>query len=158
MEDYWLIQKGFAEAPSEPGIYFVSINCAPGYGHKPADDLIVEFHIKKAYVKIIAYDVQSAVYNGSPRRVQAVSEPAVPLSYSYYPVLELRQAALDAFLKTDSEKQSSLSAALQRFLRVESAPVEQGVYYVLVYFSGNALYEPAYKEVEFTINPAARRN
>ena len=156
--DYWAIQNGFYDPPAEPGLYYVSVNCAPGYGYNLSDDLLVEYRIKKASVSIIAEAVQNAVYNGSPRRVQATSDPAVPMSYSYYPNPELRQAAAEVFKKPDYEIQSSLSSALQRFQRVESAPSEQGTYYVLVYFNGNEKYEPAYIEIEFTIHPAARRN
>jgi len=157
IEDYHAIQRGFYDAPAEPGVYYVSVNCAPGYGYSHSDDQLVEFTIKKAPVQIIADDRQTAAYNGSPRRVQASAIPDVPLSYSYYPNPELLQAAVDAFLQPDDAVQSSLSSALRNFTRVERAPVEQGVYYVLVYFPGDDRYEPVYRELEFTIGPAVPR-
>ncbi|MCL2834294.1 MAG: hypothetical protein FWD78_14070 [Treponema sp.] len=156
-DDYWMIRGGFFDGPVEPGTYYVNINSAPGYGYGPAGDTLVEFCIKKAPVTITAEALQSAPYNGSPRRVLALAEPDVQLSYSYYPNAQLQQAALEAFLRPDGNVQSSLSSALQNFTRVERAPVEQGVYYVLVFFPGNARYEPACAEVEFTIGPAVPR-
>jgi len=156
--DYWNIQNAFYDAPAEPGFYYVSINCAPGYGYAHTDDFLVEYVINKASVEIIADEIQSASYNGNPRRVQAESEPAVSLSYSYYPNPELRQTAVEAFSRPGGEAGSALSSALQNFTRVERAPAEQGIYYVLVFFSGNERYEPVYKEIEFTIGPPVRRN
>jgi len=156
-EDYITIQNGFYDSPAEPGLYYISVNCAPGYGYAYIDDMLVEFRIKKAPVKIIADETQNAVFNGNPRRVQAAAEPVVPLSYSYYPNPLLRRAALEDFLLPDTG-QSSLATALHGFTRVESAPIEQGIYYVLVYFNGDDRYEKTYKEIEFTINPAVRRN
>ena len=155
-EDYRKIRNEFYNPPSEPGTYFVSVNCARGYGYADINDILVEYRIKKGIVRITADRVQSAVYNGNPRRVQAAADPAVPLSYSYYPNIEVMKTAVEAFVRPDN--QQTLSSVLQRFKRVESAPTEQGVYYVLIYFNGNDRYEPVYSEVEFTINPAARRN
>jgi len=156
-DDYSFMRNGFYDPPVEPGYYYVTVNCARGYGYNEINDTLVEFRIKKAPVKITGDAVQSAVYNGNPRRVQVTAEPEVPLSYSYYPDLETRQAALIAFFNPETGEQP-LATALQRFRRVESAPAEQGTYYVLVYFYGNERYEPAYREIDFTIGPPARRN
>ena len=155
----WFNEKGTGFAPSEPGLYYVKISLPQGIVFEsPAKDVFVDYQIRKAPVRIIAEKIQSANYNGDPKRVQAVSEPDLPLSYSYYPSLDLRQAAAEAFSNPDEEGRTSLITALQRFTRVERAPKEQGTYYVMVYFPGDSRYEPAMGEVDFTINPPIRRN
>ena len=148
--------EGIDGGPAEPGLYLAEICIDPEYGFSTAHNVTVEFRITKAPVRIIADDVQSAVYNGDPKRVTAQSEPELPLSYSYYPSFELRQAAIDS--RTDGDVQSALSAALRGLTRVERAPIEQGIYYVLAFFPGDDRYEAAYKEIEFTIGPPVRRN
>jgi len=155
-DDYWRIQNGFYDPPAEPGNYFVSVNCAPGYGYVLDHDILVDFRIVRAPVRLTADRFQSSVFNGNPRRVQVNADPVVPLSYSYYPTRSLRQAAYEAFMRPESER--SLTSALQGFTRVESAPTEPGTYFVFVYFYGNDRYERACMEIDFEITPAVRRN
>ena len=148
--------SGSSEAPTMPGIYTVEVNFAPQTGF---DNMrVVEYQIHRAPVTIIADEQQSASYDGNPKRVLAASEPELPLSYSYYPNPELLRAAVYTFNNPSEARQASLNAALRRFTRVERAPREQGLYYVLVFFPGNDRYEAAFRTVEFTIGPPVWRN
>jgi hypothetical protein len=111
-----------------------------GPGKNDAASVITE----KIPVKIIAEPKQIAAYNGAPRRVTAVAEPEVPLSFSYYPSAEIREQAAQ-------NRPEQRRAALSGFKRVERAPIEPGTYYVTVYFPGDEQHLPASAEVDFTI-------
>jgi hypothetical protein len=139
--------------PSEAGLYYVRVGRPGGGGFAPGEDVLVEYQIEKAEVTILADETQSAYYDGNPKRVLAVCEPSFTLSFSYYPNAEIRDAAVRSF----SQGGGHAPAALRNFTRIERAPIERGVYYVLVFFPGNANYKAAYKEVNFTIVPPARR-
>jgi hypothetical protein len=128
---------------------------AGGNGFAAGEDVIVEYLIEKASVAVFADENPGAYYDGNPKRVLASSEPPFTLSFSYYPNAETRDAAARAFSQPDI--QASVSEALRGFRRVERAPIEQGVYSVLVFFPGDENYYGAYKKVEFTIGPPVRR-
>jgi hypothetical protein len=151
-------EEGYANAPVESGIYYAKIKRPAWNEYARGEDTDVEYHIKKARVDIIAEESQIAVYNGDPKRVTASAEPAVLLSFSYYPNAEVAHAAIRALAQPDADSSSSVAAALRGLKRVERSPIEQGLYYVVVYFPGDDNYHLAYKEVEFTIGPPARRN
>jgi hypothetical protein len=136
-------------------LYYVRVKRPGGNGFAPGADTIVEYQIEKASVTILADESQGAYYDGNPKRVLAVSEPSFALSFSYYPNAETRDAAARAFSQPDT--QASVSEALKGFKRVERAPIEQGIYYVLVFFPGDENYQGIYKKVEFTIGPPVRR-
>jgi hypothetical protein len=137
--------NGSADAPVEPGRYYVRI-MHPNNPGKYAPALLV---IEKAPVAIFAEAAQQAVYNGSPKRVSASSQPSLPLSFSYYPSAEVRERAQKNFANPERRQ-----AALSGFKRVERAPVEPGVYYVTVFYPGDERYHPAMTEVDFVIREA----
>jgi hypothetical protein len=148
-------EGGKSKAPAGAGLYYVRVE--QGGGLDPELSVIVEYLIEKAQVTILADEKQSAYYNGDPKRVMAVSEPPLTLSFSYYPNAEAREAAARAFSQPGGDTEVSASSALKGFTRVGRAPIEQGVYYVLVFFPGDENCHAAYKEVEFTIGPPVRR-
>jgi hypothetical protein len=148
---------GTREAPVDAGVYYAKIIRPPGNGYARGEDMMAEYRIKKAEIRITADSMQSAAYNGDPRRVAAFAEPPAPLSYSYYPTPEVREAAVQAFLHPGADTLSGVSAALRGFRRVARAPIEQGTYYAVVYFPGDENYNPAYREIDFTIGPPERR-
>jgi hypothetical protein len=154
----WFDNDGTFEAPTDAGVYYVKIIRPSGNGYDRGEDLMAEYRIKKADVRIIADSRQSAAYNGDPKRVTASAEPPVPLSFSYYPAPEVRQTAVRALVEPGEDTQSGISAALRGLRRVERAPIEQGTYYTVVYFPGDENYNLAYKEIDFTIGPPVRRN
>jgi hypothetical protein len=151
-------EGGTFEAPVNAGVYYVMITRPSGNGYAKGKDVMVEYHIKKADVQIVADTVQNAAYNGDPKRVIASAEPAVPLSFSYYPTVAVRYAAVRALSEPSEDTQSGASAALRGLRRVERAPIEQGTYYAVVYFPGDDNYQLAYKEVDITIGPPVQRN
>ncbi|MDR2619060.1 MAG: hypothetical protein LBC62_09335 [Treponema sp.] len=155
---WWFDEDGTREAPVNAGLYYVKINRPAGNGYARGEDVMVEYSITKAVITIKAEKVQSASYNGDPKRVQASSEPQVPLSFSYYPAPEVRAAAVKALSQPDENALSGISTALRGLKRVERAPIEQGVYYVVVYYPGDDNHFFAYAEVDFTIGPPVRRN
>jgi hypothetical protein len=142
-------EAGKAEAPAEGGLYFVRIERPEGAGFAAGDELIIEYRIEPAEIRIIAEDKQEAVYNGNPKRVTAEAEPPVPLSYSYFPN---REAMLTMFrgFESRSERQGNVPRG---YTRVERPPIEPGTYYVLVYYGGGRNYQRVSKEIEFTIKP-----
>lgn len=133
--------EGSEDAPFAAGVYYVRVR-------RPGDvsGLIVEYHIEKAPVTIIAEPVQEAVYNGSPRSVTARSEPSLGLNAVYYPTREAREA-----------RSSAAPEVLRGYTRVERAPIEPGTYYVTVYYPGDANYQYTEFDIELTIHPAVRR-
>ncbi|MDR1565761.1 MAG: hypothetical protein LBS48_00570 [Treponema sp.] len=155
---WWFDEDGTREAPVNVGLYYVKISRPAGNGYAKGKDLMVEYHITKAAITINTEKVQTASYNGDPKRVQASAEPQVPLSFSYYPAPEVRAAAVQALSQPDESALSGISVALRGLKRVERAPIEQGVYYVLVYYPGDENHFLAYTEVDFTIGPPVRRN
>jgi hypothetical protein len=154
----YMDEEGYDDAPVEAGVYYAKIKRPSWNGYAQGEDVDVEYHIKKAAVEIAAEEFQVAVYNGDPKRVTASAEPAVRLSFSYYPNAEVAHAAIRALIQPDAGTKSGVSAALRGLNRVERAPIEQGVYYVIVYFPGDDNYQLAYKEIKFTIGPPVRRN
>ncbi|MDR1211597.1 MAG: hypothetical protein LBK40_05130 [Spirochaetaceae bacterium] len=134
--------EGSEDPPIAAGVYYVRVR-------QPGDDsgLMVEYHIGKAPVTIIAEPVQEAVYNGSPKSVAARSEPSLGLNAVYYPTREAREAAAG----------SSAAPDVRGYTRVERAPIEPGTYYVTVYYSGDANYQYTKFDIELIIHPAARR-
>jgi hypothetical protein len=155
---WWFDEDGTREAPVNAGLYYVKISRPAGNGYAQGEDVMVEYSITKAVITIKAEKIQTAAYNGDPKRVQASAEPQVPLYFSYYPAPEVRAAAVQALFQPDENALSGISLALQGFRRVERAPIEQGVYYVLVYYPGDDNRFSAYAEVDFTIGPPVRRN
>jgi hypothetical protein len=142
-----LDEGGSPDAPAAAGVYFVRIRRPGGNGFAAGEDIVVEYHIEKAPVKIFAEPLQEAVYNGSPKSVTARSEPSFGLSAVYYPTREAREAA----------RSDTASAAIRGFTRVERAPIEPGTYYVSVYYPGDDNYQYARLEIELIIHPAPRR-
>ncbi|MDR1506785.1 MAG: hypothetical protein LBI67_06745 [Treponema sp.] len=139
-----------ADAPVEPGRYFVRIE----HSQAPGDYAAAELVIERAYITLSAEKTQQANYDGNPKRITAVSDPPLALSFSYYPTEEIRREAVQSFFENGRQQTS-----VQGFRRIDRAPVEPGIYYVAVYFGGNEHYRPEVTEVDFTIigkSPAPR--
>jgi hypothetical protein len=147
----WFDEDGTETPPSDAGVYYARVRF-PG-----REDALVEYHIVRALPKIIAEEKQSAAYNGDPKRVSARSDPELPLSFSYYPAPEVRQAAIKVLARGSEDNDSETANAFRGLKRVERAPIEQGEYYVLVYYPGDANYILAYKEIDFAIGPPGRK-
>ncbi|MDR0720037.1 MAG: hypothetical protein LBF78_10415 [Treponema sp.] len=147
----WFSEGGTEIPPTDAGVYYVRASF-PG-----RKDALVEYHITRALPKIIAEEKQSAAYNGDPKRVSARCDPELPLSFSYYPTPEVRQAAVKALARESEADNEESAAAFRGLRRVERAPIEQGEYYVLVYYPGDNNYLMAYKEIYFTIGPPVKR-
>ncbi|MDR1863578.1 MAG: hypothetical protein LBQ67_06635 [Treponema sp.] len=148
-------EGGTADPPVDAGLYYVRVARPGGGGFAPGEDVPVEYRIDKAEAVILADETQTAYYDGNPKRVLAVCEPPFTLSFSYYPSAEIRDAAVRSLSQGGGGRSP---AALRNFTRVERAPADQGVYYVAVFFPGNANYKAAYKNVTFTIAPPAGRH
>ena len=143
---------GSYAAPVLAGVYYARVSI-------PEENVYAEYRIRRCPVKIEAAEIQNAVYNGNPKRVTAKSEQPVSLSYSYYPNRELRDTAVRAAEGSDSGDDSTrpLTMNFSGYKRVERAPIEQGTYYVWIYFPGDDNYEAAQAFVEFTILPPRQR-
>jgi hypothetical protein len=137
--------SGSANAPVEPGRYFVRVE----HSRVPGDHAAAALVIERAYISFRAEKTQRARYDGNPKRVSVSSDPPVDLSFSYYPTEEIRREAVRIF--SESGRQQT---AVRGFRRIDRAPVEPGTYYAAVYFAGNKYYRPAVTEVDFTINAA----
>lgn len=140
-------REGSPAAPVQAGTYFVRIR-------NSYEELLAEYRILKRPVTIEAAENQYAYYNGDPKRIKAGAEPSVPLSYSYYPNRELREAAQNAVKEPVSGGNSGrrlLTQSYTGYRRVERAPIEPGTYYVWIYFPGDKNHEAAQKNVQFTI-------
>jgi hypothetical protein len=86
--------------------------------------------------------------------VQAEAEPPVLLSYFYYPNQELRDTAVRAAEETVRSGNIARPAVEFRgYRRVDRAPIEQGTYYVWIYFPGDENHLSTSANVEFTILP-----
>jgi hypothetical protein len=134
-------------APVEPAAPLAE--CEPQTETPPVEDAVND----RAAIAIITEPKQEARYDGTPKRITARAEPPVPLSFSYYPSETLRGEAAAAVLRAQRKTE------LPGLRRVESAPVEPGTYFALVYFAGNEQFFPAFAEVDFTIragSPPAR--
>ena len=140
---------GSYSAPSLVGTYYVLVRCL-------YEEVYVEYRILRSPVRIKAAAIQEAVFNGNPKRVVAEADPPVPLSYSYYPNRELRTAAIRAEAEAAQNRNNSQSPTdiYKGYRRIESAPTDQGTYYVWIYFPGDENHLPAQANVEFTILPA----
>jgi len=149
---------GSTAAPVSAGFYYVRVKF-PRY----ASEFYAEYRIQKSPVAIRTEGKQSARYNGDPQRIIARAEPAVPLNYSYYPNLGLRDSAVNSARLPGSEESSragysrSFSQTFDGYRRVDRAPIEQGTYYVWVFFPGDVNYEAAEAFVEFEILPPLPR-
>jgi hypothetical protein len=148
----WFNEDGTEIPPADAGVYYARVR-VPG-----REDALAEYHITRALPKIIAEEKQSAAYNGDPKRVSARCEPELPLSFSYYPTPDVRQAAVKLLAREGEDDGKESSAAFRGLKRVERAPIEQGEYYVLVYYPGDTNYLMAYKEIDFTIGPPVKRS
>ena len=139
-------------APIRTGIYYVFVRCRDAEAY-------AELKIVKCPVILEAEEYQEAYYNGNPKRVQVTSTPPVPLSYSYYPNKELRDAAVKAFEEITHKGDSgeSYTEIFRGYKRIERAPAEQGTYYVWIYYPGDENHEPAQTDVVFTILPPLGR-
>ena len=143
-----MYKDGSSAAPVNAGTYYVLVRLA-------YEEVFAEFRILKCPVKIEAAEIQEARYNGDPKRVQVSAEPDVPLSYFYYPNPEFREEAV----RTARENLSRGNTAqrprteFRGYRRVDRAPIEQGTYYVWVYFPGDENHEAASANIEFTILP-----
>lgn len=146
-------RDGLSAPPVGAGSYYVRVSLS-------GKEVLAEYRILKAPVKIKAAEIQQAFYNGNPRRVEAKAEPPVTLYYSYYPNPELRDAARKATEEALADKDSgqSLAEVFRGYKRVERAPIEQGTYFVWIYFPGDENHETAEASVEFTILPALLNN
>ena len=139
--------EGSHTAPILAGTYYVLVRCE-------YEDALAEYRIVKRPVIIEAAKIQTAIYNGNPKRISAAIFPSVSVYYSYYPNIELRDAAIQAVMKTaQGNSGPSLTTAFKGYTRIDRAPTEQGTYYVWVYFPGDANHESASMNVEFTILP-----
>ncbi|MCL2319044.1 MAG: hypothetical protein FWC45_03085 [Treponema sp.] len=134
--------------PIQAGTYYVRISL-------PGEDIYGELRILRRPVTIAAAAFQQAVYDGNPKRVEAAVQPPVPLSYSYYPNRELRDAAINAAeeINQNEDFTRSLTETFRGYKRVERAPIELGTYYVWIYFPGDENNKSAQANVEFTIVP-----
>ncbi|GHV47780.1 hypothetical protein AGMMS49546_37750 [Spirochaetia bacterium] len=141
-------EGGTTEPPVVVGQYYARIERPAGKGYAAGPNVKVEYYIQKAFVTITAEEKQSALYNGDPRQAQASADPPLPLSFSYYPSREAREAASPSLMA------DAATAALKDYTRAEQAPIEQGTYYVTVYYPGDANYLFASKDVELTIRPS----
>ena len=137
---------GTYTAPALVGTYYVLVRCL-------FEETTVEYKIRKSPVKIITEMYQEAVFNGTPKRITARADPPVPLSYTYYPNKELRDAAIKAAEKAALDE-DALMTSYKGYIRVDSAPSGQGLYYVWIYFPGDENHESSQANVEFTISPA----
>jgi len=146
---------GSFAAPVQAGTYYVSVSI-------PEEEVYAEYRIHRCPVKIDAAEIQNAFYNGNPKRVTAEAEPPVPLSFSYYPKREFRDAAAAAAANAAANAKGevspgdasvSLNMNFSGYKRVGRAPIEQGTYYVWIYFPGDSNHEAAQAYVEFSILP-----
>jgi len=145
-------RKGSHTEPVEAGTYYVRL-IRPGKGKTiPAKEFFAEFRILKCPVVINAAKIQEAIYDGNPKRIQADSEPAVSLSYSYYPNLELMESAKKSAADTNPG-QNTMVQTFRGYRRIDRAPSEQGTYYVWIYYPGDDNYDSASVDVQFTILP-----
>lgn len=145
-------RRGSRSDPVKPGVYYVRL-IRPAKGrNNPAKEYFAEFYILRCPVVIKAEKTQKAVYNGDPKRIQASVEPDLPLAYSYYPNLELMEAAKKSAEETHPG-QNTITQTFKGYRRVDRAPSEPGTYYVWIYFPGNETYRPASADVEFIILP-----
>ena len=150
---YYLSRRALEEqrggsytAPSETGVYYVLVRCL-------YEELTLEYRILKCPVRIRAAPIQEAIFNGSPKRIQAEADPPVPLSFSYYPNRELRDAAIKAERENASDRVEQ-TEIFKGYRRVDRAPNMQGTYYVWIYYPGDKNHEAAQANVLFTILPA----
>ena len=145
-------RRGSRTDPVDAGTYYVRL-IRPGKGKNvPAKEFFAVMNILKRQVKIDAEKTQTAIFDGNPKRITAVVDPAVPLSYSYYPNLELMEAAK----KSSAENppgQSTITQTFRGYRRVDRAPNEQGSYYVWIYYPGDDNHTSASVDVMFTILP-----
>ena len=151
-------KTGSTSAPVRAGTYYVRIKYPDGNKYTSNMEVLAEYRIQKCAVKIETEKIQQAYYNGNPKRAQARAEPPVPLSYSYYPNRELRETAQKAVGEPVSGGTSSqrLTQSYSGYKRVDRAPIEEGTYYVWIYFPGDENYKAAHANVEFVILPAFR--
>ena len=138
---------GSSRAPVNAGAYYAAVR-------SPYEEVHAELFIHKQTVKIESDKHQNAIYNGSPKRISAKSEPPVSLSYFYYPSREFMETAIRMAEESSQEETPSLpSAEFRGYRRIDRAPSEQGTYFVWVYFPGDENHLSASAHIEFTILP-----
>jgi hypothetical protein len=108
--------NGASTAPSEVGGYYVLIERPAGNGYRQGKNIKIEYHIQKAFVSIIAEDIQRFGYDGKPKMAEASMEPPMP------------PALLLSYFATDNHTPLAVP------------PSERGVYRVTVSFPGNERY------------------
>ena len=133
-EDLHADRNGSSEAPAEVGNYYVRIRRPAGNGYRAGNDVTVEYHIQKALVTISAEERQEFAYNGSPRTVVFSVDQNVEPDVAYYHSVSAAQ-----------------SGEGSRGFPLGGPPAERGVYSVVIFWSGNAHYMGASKEVELVI-------
>lgn len=147
-------RRGSRADPVNAGAYFVRLIRPGSDKTAPVKEFYAMFIIQKRPVKIEAEKPQAAVYDGNPKRIHATAEPAVPLSFSYYPNLELMETAKKSAAET-SPGQSTFTQTFRGYRRIDRAPTEQGTYYVWIHYPGDENNESASLDVVFTILPPA---
>ncbi|MDR0623634.1 MAG: hypothetical protein LBG10_04320 [Treponema sp.] len=121
-------RNGSAEPPIEVGDYYARIERPEGNGYRRGNNIKIEYHIQKAFLSIVADPVQRFIYDGSPKKIAARTEPPVepPLIVSY-------------------------AAADPAGDPLVSPPAGRGRYRVTVVFPGSERYMGASKEIELLI-------
>ena len=143
-------RRGSRTDPVNAGTYYVRL-IRPGKGKAiPAKEFFAVLRILKRPVIIEAEKIQEAIYDGNPKRIQAVVDPVVPLSFSYYPNLELMESAKKSTTETRAG-QNTMIQTFRGYRRIDRAPSEQGSYYVWIYYPGDDNYASASMDVEFNI-------
>ncbi|MFP3040676.1 hypothetical protein LQZ19_02530 [Treponema primitia] len=130
-------EGGTTETPSAVGDYYVRIERPAGNGYARGRDIPVEYHIQKAFVTITAEEKQTAVYDGQPKTVKAAADVPVDLVFTYFP--------------SETARRQGVAGNGQPSGGSNQAPVEAGVYYVVVSFPGDRNYRDAAKDVELAI-------
>ena len=148
-------REGSRTDPVDAGTYYVRL-VRPARGKTiPAEEFFAILNIKKLPVKIEAAKTQQAVYDGNPKRVEALATPQLPLSFSYYPNTELMETAKRSASEAEPG-QNTMVQSFRGYKRINTAPIEQGTYYVWIYYPGDDNHEAASLDVEFTIVPPKR--
>lgn len=147
-------RRGSRAEPVNSGTYYVRL-IRPSKGRNtPPREFYAVLNILKQPVRIRVLRKQEAIYNGDPKRVEAVSEPYKPLAFSYFPNQELLEAAKKTSADTPPGQSVTITHTFKGYRRIDMAPSEQGTYYVWIYYPGDRNYQSASVEVEFTILPA----
>ena len=145
-------RRGSRTAPVNAGVYYVRVTPPAGNKDNPVKEFFITFIIRKRPVKIAAEKPQTVVYDGNPKRIQASADPPVPLSFSYYPNVELLETA-KRIAEEASSGQESITQSFKGYRRIDRAPSEPGIYYVWIYYPGDENTESASLDVILSIEP-----